>query len=207
MIGVFDYSESGSNLRSVASMLDSLRVDYIISRHANRLLSCDKFILPGVGSFDATMKSLTETGLSSFIHDYIVPHSKPLLGICVGMQVLCDSSEEGDRPGLGLITGSVKLIDINKIKSKLKLPHMGWNSVNVLQERHNCLFDSIDLKQGFYYLHNYRCVVAPEHLVAVSNYWEPVESVISHGSIYGAQFHPEKSHVNGIHFMRNFLSL
>lgn len=156
--------------------------------------------MPGVGSFDDFMNKLTLKGLGEFIIKQSKTDAK-ILGICVGMHALAYDSEEGSLKGLGLIPGRVK-----KIESSLPMPHMGWNSI--LKNNSSSLLDDLDNSVGFYYLHNYEFIIENKtELIAYSEYGQKISGIVKHGNTYGIQFHPEKSHDNGVLLFRNFLKL
>jgi glutamine amidotransferase len=130
----------------------------------------------------------------------------PIIGICVGMQILAESSEEGKLPGLCYIRGKVRKMDTSLLNQKPKLPHLGWNSIKIA--RKNALLKDIDSELGFYFLHSYYFECEnQEDILTTSNYGKPFPSAINHDNVYGIQFHPEKSHQNGINLLHNFAKL
>ena len=161
-----------------------------------------KIILPGVGAFDHAMKTLNKSGLRDKLNEYVLYHEVPTLGVCVGFQMFCNSSEEGSERGLNWIEGEVKKIDEKSLESFMPLPHMGWNRVDVLKP--NDLTNGIDVARGFYFLHSYQVVTDEDHVVARSDYGETITSIYQYKNIYGVQPHPEKSHSNGIKLLENF---
>lgn len=181
-------------------------ISHAIVNDISSLSAADRYILPGVGSFDFTMRQIRGSGLFDLLREHVHGRKKPILGICVGMQLLANTSEEGMEQGLGYIEGSVQRIR-PKVKD-VRLPHMGWNSVSVEHDPQG-LFRGVDPATGFYFLHNYHFV--PEHdadRMATTHYGEPITCAVSNNqNIFGVQFHPEKSHDNGIQLFRNFALL
>lgn len=201
MIGIVDYGSG--NVAAIADIFKRLKVPHTISNDHSELRDADRYILPGVGSFDPTMRTLKESGLLGLLNEEVQGKGKKILGICVGMQILGDSSDEGSLPGLGWIRGHVSRIDTSSIKTLPKLPHMGWNSIH-LNEPHP-IFHGVDLNRGFYFLHSY-FFDAKEHgnIISTVEYGREIPCGISSGNIFGLQFHPEKSHANGVAIFRNF---
>jgi imidazole glycerol-phosphate synthase subunit HisH len=170
------------------------------------LSSSNKIILPGVGAFDQTIGHLHESGLEPVLQKLVVEKSIPVLGICVGMQIMGDSSEEGKKNGLGWISGTVRKFDENKLMDKPKIPHLGWNSVHAVDQIN--LFEGIDIQKGFYFIHSYYFdPVDTENIMSITRYGDEFASAIHKSNIYGVQFHPEKSHSNGIKLLKNFAEL
>ena len=151
MIGIIDYGSG--NVQAIATIYKNLNIDYQVITDAADLKKADKLVLPGVGAFDATMQQLIDSGLSDELNTLVVNKKVPILGICVGLQVMGFGSDEGKLPGLGWIPGKVKKFNENKIESKPKLPHMGWNTIKDIQN-HN-LFKGIDSDFGFYFVHSF----------------------------------------------------
>ena len=196
MIGIIDYGMS--NLHSVKNACDYLNLDSVVSKDVSVLSKCDKLILPGVGAFQDCMYTLHSMGL----YDFVVQQVKkdvPLLGICLGMQLLFEESEEyGPIPGLGLIPGMVKEIPSNL---GLSVPHMGWNK-NVVHQPHSA-FSNVD-DQYTYFVHSYYVDTDPEYITSTANYGIDVPGIVERGRVYGMQFHPEKSGVVGLNLLRTF---
>jgi len=194
-IGIIDYG--AGNLMSVANALNYLGLDSVISRDPAVLADCGKLILPGVGAFPYAMKSLTEAGLTDFIRQQA--EKKPLLGICLGMQMLFDSGDEIEEcAGLGLIPGHV-----TKIDTPLKLPAIGWNS---LRFHSDCpLLRGVEEGSYVYFVHSYCGHTAQRSdLAATVDYGTEVTALVWRDYVYGAQFHPEKSGDVGLHMLKNF---
>lgn len=204
MIAIIDYGSG--NVCAIAAIYKNLGIAHAIVNDIPSLSAADSYILPGVGNFDFTMRQIRGSGLFDLLHEQVHGRKKPILGICVGMQLLANSSEEGMEQGLGYIEGGVQ-----RIRPKvydMRLPHMGWNSVTVEHDPLG-LFKGVDLTMGFYFLHNYHFV--PEHdaaRMATTHYGEAITCAVSDNqNIFGVQFHPEKSHDNGIQLFRNFAQL
>jgi glutamine amidotransferase len=152
------------------------------------------------------MLTLRESGLVEVLNEQVRGEGKKILGICVGMQILGDSSEEGELLGLGWIPGRVRRIDTRTGQGSMPLPHMGWNSL--MNVTPSPLLQGVDLQQGFYFLHSYFFEANdPRSVIATVDYGRALPCVISSGNIYGVQFHPEKSHANGVAVFRNFAVL
>jgi glutamine amidotransferase len=162
-----------------------------------------KIILAGVGAFDHGMAQLRDKGWIEALNEVVLVKKSPVLGICLGMQLMCKSSEEGKLLGLGWIDGNVTRFRISE-SSELKVPHMGWNTVKVVKP--SALMPNSD--QRFYFVHSYHAVCnKPEDILATSYYGYELTAAFSHENIYGVQFHPEKSHRFGMTLMKNFVDL
>lgn len=204
MITILNYGSG--NIRAIANIYDSLNIPYKIANEPNELVGSKKILLPGVGAFDETISMLDEKGFRSVLDNEVLINKVPILGICVGMQILGTSSEEGSLKGLGYISGRVKKVDASLLKLKPALPHMGWNSITAKDS--SLLFNNIDFKKGFYFLHSYYFECDNESdVLSTTFYGIHFSSSIYSKNIYGVQFHPEKSHSNGIKLLHNFYSL
>jgi glutamine amidotransferase len=204
MIAIVDYGSG--NVGAIADIFKRLKVAHRITGSADELRAAERYVLPGVGAFDTTMRTLRDSGLVEVLDDEVLRRGKKLLGICVGMQILGDSSEEGELPGLGWVPGRVRRIDAATVRGPTKLPHMGWNSIKLTQPAP--LFEGVDLDRGFYFLHSYFFDAAdPQSVLATVDYGGELPCAIRRGDVYGAQFHPEKSHANGVAIFRNFAAL
>jgi len=203
MISVLD---SGlGNCGSVKRMIEHVGGTAQIIRNSEEVLKSEKIIMPGVGHFDHGMKSLHDNGLIEALRKRILLENTPVLGICLGMQILCEQSEEGDSEGLGFIKGVVQKFQFPK-EVKLKIPHMGWNVVN--PEKDSRLFTNSQDELRFYFVHSYHVVPNdPGILSARSDYGMEFCSSLECGNIFGVQFHPEKSHRFGMDLMRRFLQV
>ena len=163
----------------------------------------DRLILPGVGSFDNAIKRLNNSGLRDHIEDLVFNESFPIMGVCIGLQLMAKSSSEGNSNGLGWIDGEVEIIDQD---NKLILPHMGWNEIKVT-EKDSKLLSNLQSKR-FYFLHSYHFVPSQKKdMIASVNYGQDIVAAISKDNIYGCQFHPEKSHTAGLNVLENFANL
>jgi imidazole glycerol-phosphate synthase subunit HisH len=201
MIAIVDYGSG--NVAAIADILKRLKVPHKITRDHAELREADRYILPGVGAFDPTMRTLKESGLVGLLNEEVHGRQKKILGICVGMQILGDSSDEGALPGLGWIPGHIRRIDASAIEGPTKLPHMGWNSV--LLKQPSPLFEGVDLARGFYFLHSYYFdATDPASVIATVRYGRELPCGVVSGNVFGMQFHPEKSHANGVAVFRNF---
>lgn len=201
MIAIVDYG--AGNLGSIANMFRRIEVEAEITSCPEKVQAATKLILPGVGAFDTAMTSLNESGLKDSITTKVLKESVPILGICLGMQLLTRRSEEGSLPGLGWIDAHTKrfppLPDI-------KVPHMGWNRIKI--NKQNPLTDNLPEDPRFYFVHSYYVEVErPENSLCKSEHGITFDAVINSKNIYGAQFHPEKSHKFGMQLLRNFGAL
>lgn len=201
MIGIVNYGSG--NIQAIANIYNRLHVHFEIIDNPSLLKNADKLVLPGVGAFDATMKQLIDSGLKSALDEEVLAKKKPVLGVCVGMQILSEGSEEGDIPGLGWIKGKVKKLDVSRIREKPYLPHMGWNTVE--PKIAHPLFSDINHDLGFYFVHSYYFKTSREEdVLGTSFYGDIFSSAVYSNHIFGMQFHPEKSHTNGIQLLSNF---
>ncbi|MEM4255188.1 MAG: imidazole glycerol phosphate synthase subunit HisH [Candidatus Norongarragalinales archaeon] len=201
MLVVIDYGVG--NLGSILNMLKRIKADAKISSDARVIEKADKLILPGVGAFDAAMSALNSTGLIPLLNEKVLKDNTPVLGVCLGMQLLTASSEEGKLPGLGWVEGKTVKFKFPK-NSGLKIPHMGWNTVKIVKEYP--LLQNMPEDPRFYFVHSYHVECKnPGDVAATTHYGYDFPSVISKGNIYGAQFHPEKSHKFGMKLYENFV--
>jgi len=203
LITIIDYDTG--NVGSIKNMIEYLGFnDVEISSDENRILNSTHLILPGIGSFDEGMKNLEKKGLDKIIREYAIKLKKPLLGICLGMQLLGLSSEEGTKPGLGLIPfHSIKF----RLNNGLKVPHMGWNTIFIKQPE-SPLLKEMNNDYRFYFVHSYHAVTDDSsHVLLTSDYGYEFVVGICEGNVYGVQFHPEKSHKFGMKLMQNFLEI
>jgi imidazole glycerol-phosphate synthase subunit HisH len=191
------------NLASVANMIRKIGGEAKISSSPDEIRRAQKLILPGVGSFDAGIKALKERSLDIAVKAAVKENGSMLLGICLGMQLLFESSEEGNQSGLGLVSGHVHYFQLND--KKLRVPHMGWNIVK--PKRSSALF-SFEDEQRFYFVHSYhaRCSYA-EDVSATTHHGYDFVSATESGNVMGVQFHPEKSHRFGMALFKRFLDL
>jgi imidazole glycerol-phosphate synthase subunit HisH len=198
MIAILDYGLG--NVKSISNMLDKAKVDNVITSDVLVINSADKYILPGVGSFDEGMRRICEAHWFTELKYNVLELKKPILGICLGMQLLTKKSEEGSLDGLSWID-----IEIVKFKnSDLKTPHMGWNTIETGE---SSLFDNLD-NSRFYFVHSfYAPINSKKNVIATANYGEDFGCAIQNENIFGVQFHPEKSHKFGIQLLKNFNNL
>lgn len=201
MIAIVDYGSG--NISAIANIYKQLKIPYVVSGDPVVLAEAERYILPGVGAFDTVMGDLERLGLVATLNEQVLGKGKAALGICVGMQILANGSDEGERSGLGWIPGRIRQIDAASITVQPKLPHMGWNSIH-LQGAVPMLRD-VDLDRGFYFLHNYYFDPASSaDVMATVTYGRDLACAVRRGNVYGLQFHPEKSHGNGMAIFRNF---
>ncbi len=201
MLGIIDYNMG--NLASVYNACSKFTKDLKIVKNADDLKNLDKIILPGVGAYKDAMQHLEDSGLKDAILDF-ANSKKPLLGICLGMQLLFESSEEfGYTKGLGLIEGKVVKFDKSKMGSDLKIPHMGWNKI---VNKDNPLFKNLQ-NPYLYFVHSYHVVTDDKYTIATTNYGYDFASAVNKDNIFGFQPHPEKSHNNGLKILENFINL
>ncbi|NCI48073.1 imidazole glycerol phosphate synthase subunit HisH [Sediminibacterium soli] len=194
------------NVRAIGNIYDRLKVPYSIVARPSELLAAERIILPGVGAFDQTMDMLNKSGFREVLERRVIQENIPVLGICVGMQILAEGSEEGVLDGLGWIKGRVQKFDKETIAHKPKIPHLGWNSICAAKTSN--LFNGIDQAQGFYFIHSYYFKCTHEQdILATTHYGNDFSSAVNRDNIYGVQFHPEKSHHNGISLLENFVSI
>jgi imidazole glycerol-phosphate synthase subunit HisH len=192
------------NLASVANMIRKIGGEAIASSSPDEIRQAQKLILPGVGSFDAGINSLKERSLDIAIKAAVKENNSILLGICLGMQLLFESSEEGNQAGLGLIQGHVRHFNLTTTP-KLRIPHMGWNFVK--PEQASNLFN-IEEEQRFYFVHSYHAECAnPEDVTAFTHHGHNFVSAVETNNVMGVQFHPEKSHRFGMALFKRFLDL
>jgi glutamine amidotransferase len=193
------------NIRSVQRMFEAVDGTAEIVSTPDRIRDCRRLALPGVGAFDAGMRALAEGGWIDALNELALGRRIPVLGICLGMQLLCRRSEEGKAAGLGWIDADVVGIDVGT-HTELKLPHMGWSATRAAKP--NPLIAHNEPEHRYYYVHKYRALCdRPEDVLATAVYGTEFTSAIHHDNIYGVQFHPEKSHRYGMELMRRFLNL
>ena len=205
MIAIVDYGVG--NLFSLASSVRSLGAEVRVTREAEDLRAADHILLPGVGAFADAMDKLRATGLVPVLREQAAV--TPLLGICLGMQLLFDcSSEYGDHAGLGLIPGRVCPLADDLADPALKVPHIGWNALHITPGRaDDPLFRYVKDGEYVYYVHSYYAKHCAESTLATSDYSIPVTGAVRRGRVYGTQFHPEKSGDTGLRLLRAFAEL
>ena len=200
MVAIINYGLG--NLGSIANMLKVIGVKNIITADPEKIENADRIILPGVGAFDAGMSKLNELGLADLIKRN-AGTGKPILGICLGMQLLGNTSEEGKLPGLSLIDCECKRFDI-PVELNLKVPHMGWDIVEF--KKKVPLLDGIEGRQRYYFVHSYHVVCKNyEDVMMTCDYGYEFACAVNNKNVYGVQFHPEKSHDFGMRLLENFV--
>jgi len=201
MIIIVDYGMG--NLGAINNMLKKIGVPCKISCDPSDIKEAAKLILPGVGAFDTGMENLVDRGLADLIIQSVRVQKKPLLGICLGMQLLTDSSEEGNRKGLGLLEGKTVRFNFNSLKPRPKIPHMGWNTVKILQK--DPLFYGLEEENRFYFVHSFHVLCKNKnHVLGSTRYGYDFSAALASENVMGVQFHPEKSHKFGMKLLTNF---
>lgn len=201
MITIVDYGVG--NIQAIANIYKRLNIPVRMARTAEELNFAERVVLPGVGSFDWAMARLEQSGMRATLDEVVLSKGRPVLGICVGMQMLANGSEEGSREGLGWIDAEVKKFNGATRAHRAYLPHMGWNDVEPRSQ--NGLFKNIGGTGRYYFLHSYYFAPKdPNAILAVTDYGGEFASSVRTGNIFGVQFHPEKSHQWGIQLLKNF---
>lgn len=201
MIRVVDYGVG--NIQAFLTIFKRLGLPAERARQASDLADATRLILPGVGAFDTAMRKLNESGMRETLEDLVLTRQVPVLGVCVGMQMLAGGSDEGQLPGLNWIPGRVRAFADHAASSSLPMPHMGWNDLHV-QEGHP-LFRDFEPEPRFYFLHSfYFDCESREQAVASASYGLVFDCIVSRGHVHGVQCHPEKSHHFGAQLLKNF---
>lgn len=200
MIVIVDYGIG--NLTSIANAFRKLGVEANVSSDTKTIAAADGALLPGVGNFATCMNQFDASGLRETLETFALVDKKPLMGICVGMQMLSTHSEEGDAPGLGWIVGQTVSFPTTLNDARLKVPHVGWNEVTGTS---SSLFENLDLPQKFYFAHSFY-VICPDDrdVIGRTIYGTEFAAAVQRDNIYGTQFHPEKSHKVGGAVLQNF---
>ncbi|MFN3631119.1 MAG: imidazole glycerol phosphate synthase subunit HisH [Casimicrobiaceae bacterium] len=201
MIRIVDYGVG--NIQAFLTMFKRLGIPAERAKSEQELIDAHRLILPGVGAFDHAMELLNASGMRPRLEEMVLERQVPVLGVCVGMQMLAGGSEEGDLPGLNWIPGRVRSFASNPASASLPMPHMGWNDVTPTPGHR--LFAGFEESPRFYFLHSYyfECEQA-QHSAAKAQYGMAFDCVVSNGHIHGVQFHPEKSHHFGAQLLKNF---
>jgi len=201
MITIIDYGLG--NVLAFANVYSRLNIPFAVAKSSNDLINATKLILPGVGAFDHAMQELNQSGMRMMVEKLVINSGIPVLGICVGMQMLAKSSNEGTLPGLGWIDGEVKKFDISLMPRGANLPHMGWNDVKPVVD--GGLFKNLGQDARFYFLHSYyfECHQQSD-VLALTDYGGQFSCAVNRDNVYGVQFHPEKSHHFGSQLLKNF---
>lgn len=193
------------NLRSIQKTFERLEIPSMISGEAATIAQAGKLVLPGVGHFARGMQNIRELGLLEILNRKTRIDRTPILGICLGMQLFCRRSDEGDSEGLGWIDSETVRFEVSDT-IRFKVPHIGWNSLNIMKE--NSLFAGVEASDLVYFLHSYHVVGhEPADVLSTTNYDYDFVSAVQRDNLYGTQFHPEKSHKVGQKMLRNFAEL
>lgn len=204
MITIINYGLG--NIKAIQNVYSKLSIPVKVVSDITEFGVVEKLILPGVGAFDYAMEKLKSSGMYNKLNELVLEKEIPVIGICVGMQMMAKSSDEGVLPGLGWLDATVKKFDATKMDGKMQLPHMGWNDVESRTE--NPLFNGLHQDAKFYFLHSYYIDCNDEDIaIATSNYADNFTCAINSKKIYGVQFHPEKSHHFGVKLLENFAKL
>lgn len=201
MIAIVDYGLG--NIQAFINIYKQLDLPAFPARSVSEILMAERIILPGVGSFDSAMKCLNKSGMRDVLDDIVKEDKMPVLGVCVGLQMMLETSEEGSESGLGWFKGNVRRLKTSHRSCEIRLPHMGWNSIEPVGSKK--LFDSVDHEHGFYFLHSY-CVEPDDEttILGLARYGDSFVCALRKNRVYGVQFHPEKSHKNGVRLLENF---
>ena len=201
MIIIVDYGVG--NLGSIANMFKKIGVPATISSDPTIIETADKLILPGIGAFDAGMAKLNERGFVPVLNHLVLDKKIPVLGHCLGLQLMTRSSEEGRLNGLGWFNAETLRFKFGESQSLLKIPHMGWNTLDICQP--HLLLSNLEEGSRYYFVHSFYVESKePNTVLATTDYGGPFHSVLARGNIMGAQFHPEKSHKFGMRILKNF---
>ena len=204
MIGIIDYGLG--NVQAFANIYKRLNIPATLIATADSLLQVDRIILPGVGSFDWAMQCLERAGLRQALDNQVLNRKVPVLGICVGMQMMARGSEEGRQQGLGWFNSEIRRFAFRPDNSQLMLPHMGWNSIKPV--RPSALLNGLEANARFYFLHSYYFSSSKGiDVIATADYGGTFACGVPAGNCYGVQFHPEKSHGWGIQLLKNFAEI
>lgn len=204
MITIIDYGLG--NILAFANVYKRMNIPVAVAKTSGDLKDARKLILPGVGAFDHAMELLHAAGMRETLDEMVLTRAVPVLGVCVGMQILADSSEEGSRPGLGWIKGQVRRFDERTPRSTVRLPHMGWNDIKPTNAPE--MFTGLEEDARFYFLHSYYLDCASDdHVLATSEHGITFGCAVRSNNVYGVQFHPEKSHHYGARLLKNFAEL
>ena len=204
MITIIDYGVG--NINAFVNVYKRVNVPVKIAKTFSDLEDAQKLILPGVGHFDHAMTELIKSGMREKLDELVMVKKVPIIGICVGMQMMGNISDEGKLAGLKWIDASIKKFDETKIQQITKLPHMGWNDVHPVVS--NPLFEGLEKDALFYFLHSYYFECNdPDDILATSDYGGQYTCAAHHENVYGIQFHPEKSHYYGEKLLHNFAKL
>jgi glutamine amidotransferase len=204
MIVIVDYN--AGNIASIKNMLNRLNFDCIVSSNKKDISSASKLILPGVGNFDYGMNKLFQLDLIETLDNVVLVNKTPVLGICLGAQIMCKDSDEGVKNGLGWFDANVRKFDKNRMGEAARIPHVGWNTLKLRKKSR--LLDEDDLDPRYYFVHSYHFQANDiNDIVAESLYGYSFPCIFEKDNIFAVQFHPEKSHKYGMKLLSNFASL
>ena len=202
MITIIDYGMG--NLRSVQKAFERIGISVNISDSVDEIVKAEKLVLPGVGHFERGINNLKKRGLFEVLNDAVLEKKIPIIGICLGMQLMTEFSEEGNCEGFGWIKG--KTTKFHFQENKLKIPHMGWNNLSIIKT--DSLFNGITSENFFYFVHSYYVSCSDDSdVLAETNFGNKFVSSFQRKNIFGCQFHPEKSHDPGLKVLSNFVKL
>ncbi len=202
MVAIVDYGVG--NLFSLKSSFSAIGANAVVTSSKSELESADSIILPGVGAFQDAAKKLKDSGLENTVIS-LAKNGKPLMGICLGMQLLFEKSfEYGEHKGLGLIKGEIRPIE-TVIPKGYKIPHIGWNSLEI--KKPSPIFENVNSGEYVYFVHSYYAADCENSVTAVSDYGAPLTAAVQSGNVFGCQFHPEKSGETGLKILRSFVAL
>ncbi len=204
MIAIIDYGMG--NVGSIKNMFSRIGVKSVITSKEEDILICDGIVLPGVGAFDKAINNLSNLVLFKTLNEIALNNIKPILGICLGMQIMAKFSEEGTIKGLGWFDAKVKKFDFSEDCKNLKIPHMGWN--NLILKKKSKLISDENIKARYYFVHSY--YFSPNEskdILAMTEYGPEFACAIEKGNLFGVQFHPEKSHKYGMKILKNFSNI
>jgi imidazole glycerol-phosphate synthase subunit HisH len=204
MISIVNYGLG--NVQAFLNVFYRLDIEAKLASTADELHDADRIILPGVGAFDRAIRLLDESGMRQTLEHKVTAEKVPVIGICVGMQMLASCSDEGELPGLGWIPGRVRSFAANSKSQKLPVPHMGWNDVR--SSKPSGLMRELEMASRFYFLHSFYFECDDHaHSVATASYGDEFACVVAAGNVFGVQFHPEKSHHWGAQLLKNFAEI
>tara|TARA_R110000868_G_scaffold205840_3_gene454481 strand:+ start:3970 stop:4578 length:609 start_codon:yes stop_codon:yes gene_type:complete len=202
MITIIDYG--AGNIGSIENMIKRIGGKSKITSSIDDIITAEKLLLPGVGSFDYGMDQLKKLNLIDVLNEKVLVDNIPILGICLGMQLMTTASEEGKSKGLNWFDAEV--LKFKSSNKQFKIPHMGWNFIDI--KKKSILFDTIEMERKYYFVHSYYIKSnTPNQILTTTNYIENFVSSLEHNNIFGVQFHPEKSHKYGMEILKNFNAL
>lgn len=201
MVTIIDYGVG--NINAFLNIFKQLNIPAATAKKVEDLEQATKLILPGVGHFDYAMQRFNDSGMKDKVNELVLQKKLPVVGVCVGMQMMAKGSDEGNLEGLGWVDAHVHKFDAAQVSAKLPLPHMGWNDIQLT--KNTPLLQDLDENPRYYFLHSYyfKCE-NNDDIIAETDYGIKFTSAINHKNIFGAQFHPEKSHHFGIQLLKNF---